>query len=121
MQESHTPLYVRLSADPARRLQNAVAASGKSKRQLVEEAVGAHLSDQGLVLGSASLREQPPEVLTAGEAASLLRVSEGQLLQAAEQGQLPGRRIGEEWRFSHAALSSWLAEDAREQTGSAQR
>ncbi len=121
MQQRQTPLYVRLSADPARRLQNAVAASGKSKRQRVEESVGAHLSDAGLVLGSASLREQLPEVLTAGEAASLLRVSERQLLQAAEQGQLPAGRIGKEWRFSRAALDSWLAGPTPEQPGTAQR
>lgn len=88
-----------------------MAVSGKSKRQLVEEAVGAHLSDGGLVLGSAALREEPPEVLTAGEAAAMLRVSERQLLKAVERGELPGRRIGEEWRFSREALSAWLRGD----------
>lgn len=108
MHDAQTPLYVRLSPDPARRLESAVAASGKSKRQLVEEAVGAHLSEAGLVVGSASLREELPEVLTAGEAATMLRVSEPQLLQAAERGDLPGRRIGDQWRFSRAALSAWL-------------
>lgn len=119
MPTGQTPLYVRLSPDPARRLEHAVAVSGKSKRQLVEEAVDAHLPDAGLVVGSASLREQLPEVLTAGEAAALLRVSEAQLLQAAEQGQLPGRRIAEEWRFSRTALTCWLGVDDPNQPDSA--
>jgi excisionase family DNA binding protein len=117
MSEGQTPLYVRLSAGPAKRLESAVAVSGKSKRQLVEEAVGAHLSDAGLVIGSAALREQPPEVLTAGEAAAMLRVSERQLLKAVERGELPGRRIGDEWRFSREALSLWLRGDTDREGG----
>jgi transcriptional regulator GlxA family with amidase domain len=27
----------------------------------------------------------------------------------AEEGKLPGRRIGEHWRFSRPALVAWLA------------
>jgi len=80
----HTPLYVRLSSEPSTRLERAVSVSGKSKRQLVEDAVR--------------------------EAASLLRIKEPTLKDAAERKQLPGRRIGDEWRFSRAALLSWLSE-----------
>jgi excisionase family DNA binding protein len=29
--------------------------------------------------------------------------------QLAESGDLPGRRIGGEWRFARAALLAWLA------------
>lgn len=119
MAEPPTPLYVRLAADQARRLDHAVAASGKSKRQLVEDAVREHLDD-GLVVGRVALREDPPEVLTAGEAASLLRVDETQLLEAARQGELPGRRIAGEWRFSRIALLSWLCGDQDTPSGSAE-
>jgi hypothetical protein len=108
MPESPTPLYVRLSPDRTRRLESAVLASGKTKRQLVEDAVGQHLTDDGLLVGRVALREDPPEVLTLGEAASLLRVDEVQLLQAARRGEVPGRRIAEAWRFSRAALIAWL-------------
>ncbi len=106
-----TPLYVRLSADPNRRLEKAVSVSGKSKRQLVEDAVRDHLTDEGLAVGRVALREDPPDVLTLGEAASLLRVDEQALQGAAQRGELPGRRIGDEWRFSTAALLSWLGEE----------
>lgn len=44
------------------------------------------------------------EVLTAGEAASLLRVSEKTLLRLARAGTLPGRKVGREWRFLRQEL-----------------
>ncbi len=109
MATDHTPLYVRLSTDPSGRLEKAVAISGKTKRRLVEDAVRAHLTDDGLVVGRVSLREDPPEVLTLAEAASLLRIDKAALRQAAQNEELPARLLGEEWRFSRAALLAWLA------------
>jgi excisionase family DNA binding protein len=108
MPESMTPLYVRLPAEQARELDQAVAASGKSKRQVVEDAVRAHLGDGGLVVGHAALREAAPEILTVPEAAALLRVDDDAVIAAAEAGELPGRRLGAEWRFSRAAVLAWL-------------
>jgi excisionase family DNA binding protein len=112
MTDGSTPLYVRLAADETRRLEHAVAASGKSKRRLVGEAVRAHLTDEGLVVGHAALRREPDEVLTAAETAGLLRLDEPAVVAAAEAGELPGRRVGGHWRFSRAALLAWLAGDA---------
>jgi excisionase family DNA binding protein len=109
MADAPTPLYVRLAAEETRRLEHAVSASGKSKRQLVEEAVREHLTDDGLVVGHAALREAAPEVLTVGEAAALLRLEEAVVREAAERGELPGRRLAGHWRFSRAALLAWLA------------
>ncbi len=86
----------------------AAAASGQSKRRLVEDAVGAYLGDGGLTVGRIALREDEPEVLSPGEAAALLKVSEDELMVAAQEGQLPGRRVGEQWRFSRSALLAWL-------------
>jgi PTS system nitrogen regulatory IIA component len=50
------------------------------------------------------------QVLDAREAASLLGVGEDVVLEEAASGNLPGRRIGGEWRFSHARLLAWLRE-----------
>ncbi|MGI8713118.1 MAG: helix-turn-helix domain-containing protein [Solirubrobacteraceae bacterium] len=108
MTEQPTPLYVRLSADPNRRLQRAVSTSGKSKRQVVEDAVREYLTDDGLVVGRIALREELPDVMTLPEAAAMLRLEETLLRDAAERGELPGRLIGGEWRFSHDALMKWL-------------
>lgn len=48
------------------------------------------------------------EVLTLEEAAQLLRLAPEDLRDFAAQGRIPGRRLGEEWRFSRQALRSWL-------------
>jgi excisionase family DNA binding protein len=111
MPENQTPLYVRRAADSARRLDEAVASSGMTKRQIVEDAVREHLgkANEDLVVGRIALREPAPDVLTAGEAAALLRIAEPELLQAAERGELPGRRIADEWRFGREALLAWLS------------
>lgn len=103
-----TPLFVRLPNADARHLEQAVAASGKSKRQLVSEAVRRHLSDDGLVLGHAALQEVGDEVMTAAETAALLKLEEAAVWAAAEAGQIPGRQIGGHWRFSRGAVLAWL-------------
>lgn len=111
MPDRQTPLYVRLASDSARRLDEAVASSGMTKRQIVEDAVREHLGTgkEGLVVGRIALRGPAPDVLTAGEAAALLRIAEAELLQAADRGDVPGRRIGDEWRFGREALLAWLS------------
>lgn len=108
MNGDQVPVYVRLAADSAERLERAVSTSGRSKRSLIEDAVRAHLADDGLVVGRVALREEAPAILTLEEAAELLRLDTSVLLMAAESGQVPGRQIGEEWRFSREALLDWL-------------
>src|SRR5918993_1229374 len=51
-------------------------------------------------------------VLTLSEAADLLRIVPAELDRLAERKEVPARRIGASWRFSCAALMSWLAGDA---------
>jgi excisionase family DNA binding protein len=48
------------------------------------------------------------EVLTLAEAAAYLRVAEEEVLRLANLQELPGRRIGGEWRFLKIALQDWL-------------
>lgn len=63
----------------------------------------------GMTVGHAELRPAlAPEVLDAEQAAELLAVEPAALLELAEQGEIPGRRIGGEWRFSRGALLAWL-------------
>ncbi len=112
MPDTSKPLFVRLPAGDADDLTAAAERSGMSKRQLVGAAVRRHLEQENLVIGRADLREAPPDVLTAGEAGALLRVDEAAVLEAAERGDLPGRKLGDEWRFSQAALLAWLAHAA---------
>jgi excisionase family DNA binding protein len=107
------PLFVRLPAADADRLTAAAARSGVSKRHLVGAAVRRQLEEaDGLVVGRVSLREAPPEVLTAEEAAALLRVDAAAVVESAERGDLPGRQVGGHWRFAHDAVLDWLAHAA---------
>lgn len=114
MPRDDVPLYVRLSADQAQKLDAAAGSTGQSKRRLVEDAVRQHLApENGLVVGRAALREDAPEVLTLEEAAAWLRVDVAALITTAERGEVPGQKIGQQWRFSRAALLAWLDDRAR--------
>jgi len=53
-----------------------------------------------------------PEVLTLSEAAALLRVKDHTMYYLLEHGQIKGRRVGKEYRFTRSALLAWLAENA---------
>ena len=80
-------------------------APGALPRRVVVEA-----DDPALVVGHHSFRPaETPDVLTPAQAAALLQVDEEAVLALAEEGRLPGRRIGAEWRFARAALVAWLS------------
>jgi excisionase family DNA binding protein len=49
-----------------------------------------------------------PDVLTLEEAADYLRLPEETIERQAAQGQIPGRRIEDTWRFLKAAIDDWL-------------
>jgi excisionase family DNA binding protein len=69
-----------------------------------------NLPDEGLAVGHHAFTPAPlPDVLTPEQAAELLQVDEDELIELAEAGSVPGRRIGERWRFSRPALLAWLA------------
>jgi excisionase family DNA binding protein len=48
------------------------------------------------------------EVLTTTEAAHFLRIKKTRLLELAEQGLMPARKIDDDWRFLRSALEEWL-------------
>lgn len=48
------------------------------------------------------------EVLTADEAAELLRVSTKTILALARDGALPGEKVGRAWRFLRADLLDYV-------------
>lgn len=55
---------------------------------------------------------RPPEpmreILTIDEAAQLLGVSTKTFAKVLREGQIPGRKIGREWKFSKRALIDWV-------------
>jgi excisionase family DNA binding protein len=127
-------LYVRVPATTAEKLDRAAHSLGVPKKELVvglisryvnpdDEAdlgrlatlaqprrVTVDLSEPGLTVGTYSYREYPlPEVLTAEQAGQLLQLPPEMVIGLAGSGELPGRRLGGEWRFSKAGLLAWLA------------
>jgi excisionase family DNA binding protein len=57
--------------------------------------------------------DQSIEVLTLSEAAAYLRLAEEDIVRLAHLQELPGRQIGNEWRFLKAGLRDWLRTPAR--------
>jgi len=51
---------------------------------------------------------EPPEVLTLEQVAELLETDADTIVALAESGELPGRKIGDEWRFRRSAVLDWL-------------
>jgi excisionase family DNA binding protein len=56
------------------------------------------------MLSTGALMESDNEVLTAEEAATLLKVSNKTVLKLAREGDLPGQKIGRAWRFCRSEL-----------------
>jgi excisionase family DNA binding protein len=46
--------------------------------------------------------------------AELLRIDEETVEQMADAGELPGRRLGDAWRFNRAAVLRWLGDPDEE-------
>src|SRR4051794_32465403 len=117
------PLFVRIPAPAADALDRAAFERRVSKQDLVTDLLSQHLHaaphrvtvelpEQGLAVGRADLRPaEPPAVLTVAEAAALLQAGEEAVLELADAGELPGRRVGGEWRFARAALLRWLGRE----------
>lgn len=113
------PLYVRLPASAGDKLDRASDATGIPKKELVAGLVEKYIdpsSARGLrslgTMGSYSFQpyDDVPEVMNADQAAALLQVEVKLVIELAEQGKLPGRKLGTEWRFARAALVEWLSE-----------
>lgn len=47
-------------------------------------------------------------VLTVKEVSTYLRLAESTIYKLAQEGQLPGRKVGGAWRFSREEIEGWL-------------
>ena len=50
------------------------------------------------------------DILTATEVAAMLRLHPVTVRLKAASGEIPGRQIGNRWRFSRARIEAWLAQ-----------
>jgi len=107
---------VRLPRAEAERLDRAAARLRTSKGRIVADLLARHLEPPS---GIDALKGAPVgryeftpvhelEVLTLEQLATLLELDVEAVRALAEQGDLPGRKLGEQWRFSRAAILAWL-------------
>ena len=122
-----TPLYVRLPSAHAERLDRAAFELKASKQDIVAGLIGRYVGadstdrlrrvvieagEEPMATGRHSFTPAAEgEVLTLAQVADLLQVEEEDARELAEAREIPGRRIGEEWRFARSAVLRWLAGD----------
>ena len=111
--EPTSPLFVRLPTASAERLSRAAFELKTPKRELVAGLVDRYLGADDIVIGRAATQVREPDVLTLGQLADLLQVDEKTARSLAAKGELPGRKIGRDWRFSRQAVLDWLARPER--------
>jgi excisionase family DNA binding protein len=108
--EPLSPLFVRIPAGLAERLDQAASELRRPKQELVAAALGDEDWALGrAVLPSATPDAEVPEVLTVEQLAALFQVDEDTVRKLAAAGELPGRKVGADWRFARRAVLDWLA------------
>ena len=104
------PLYVRLPDEAADKLARAAVELRTPKQNLVAQLVQDHLT----VGRHEFFPNEVEEVLTPDKAADLLRSDAATVIAMAEDGKLPARKVGDEWRFTRSALLRWLGGEEEE-------
>src|SRR5215475_13320222 len=102
---SESALFVKLPATAVEKLHRAAEALGMRKKDLVAGLLSKYVDPDrpgGLstlsTLGTYSFQPyDPPEVMNAEQAAQFLQIEEAVVIDMAEAGKLPGRRLGSSW------------------------
>ena len=53
------------------------------------------------------------EILTISEVAGLLKIAEKTVYGLAQRGEIPAFKVGGQWRFSRAAIDTWIKASTR--------
>jgi excisionase family DNA binding protein len=115
-------LYVRLPVEEAEKLDRVAFELKRPKRDVIRTLVAEYLPEiphpQPFTVpvpppvGTGPMvyvnAPEPPEVLTIEQVAELLETDADTIVGLAESGELPGRKIGDEWRFRRSAVLDWL-------------
>ena len=125
--DDEAALFVRLPREEAEKLDRFVFERRIPKRDVVRRLVAEHLDEADVmwqrpmpppmpippgadvVVGRADfVPTEAAEVLDVDEVADLLQAEPDAVRELAEAGGLPGRKIGDEWRFLRRAVLAWL-------------
>lgn len=58
------------------------------------------------------MEHQNQNVLTIDELAEYLKISKSTLYKLAQEGKVPGQKVGRHWRFHRTIIDQWLASGA---------
>lgn len=56
------------------------------------------------------MRATPDSVMTIGELAAYLKISRSTLYKLAQEGKVPGQKVGRHWRFHRETIDRWLSQ-----------
>ncbi|MGE0398456.1 MAG: helix-turn-helix domain-containing protein [Kofleriaceae bacterium] len=109
--QPESPLYVKLPQNAVEKLHRAAEELGLPKKDIVANLVTKYLEPRGgAMVGTYSFQAyDPPEIMNAEQAGQFLQIDEKNVIELAEAGKLPGKRLGPVWRFSREALVAWLS------------
>lgn len=130
---AESALFVRLPTAAVDKLDRAAEALGVRKKDLIAGLLSRYVHPEtreglkelsatasqrnnfdgqgtGAKVGTYSFRPfDAPEVMTSEQAAALFQIDESVVIELAEAGKLPGRKMGNTWRFARSALIDWLS------------
>jgi excisionase family DNA binding protein len=59
------------------------------------------------------MSKRQPDVLTLNEVAEYLRIPRSTAYKLAQEGKIPGQKVGRHWRFHRSVVERWLGNDQR--------
>jgi excisionase family DNA binding protein len=77
-------------------------------QQMINQTGGIMAQTTPGIAAPAAASAATPELLTPGQVAQALGVSEGDVMASLEAGDLKGKKIGTQWRVTRAAVDSFL-------------
>ena len=62
-------------------------------------------------------RNSPPDVMTVEQLSGYLQIAKSTLYKLAQEGKIPGQKVGKHWRFHRDAIDRWLKKEERGRRG----
>jgi excisionase family DNA binding protein len=63
------------------------------------------------------MSKHSPDVLTLNEVAEYLRIPRSTAYKLAQEGKIPGQKVGRHWRFHRTVVENWLGHRPGTQEG----
>lgn len=63
------------------------------------------------------MAETPDIVMTLKELAAYLKIARSTAYKLAQEGKIPGQKVGRHWRFHRVAIDGWLASNRNVKDG----